>query len=384
MKYNLTCNISNFSGNTRSLSEGDLVGLTDGVTSSGPSFLLTGEEAILVCDLNDRYNLDSFKYFYSGDGDITMSVSESQDVWLSVTHSAVSGGVQSSLDGYSPRWLKVSHNVTTGSGNMYEVEVYNDDANILFGPTGNFSNYGMDASGSVFSSVAIYNPTTSTRDMNVFVGDGVDTEADNYLQVSLTSSGVFYPKRAYGLYLPRDFSWDSGNHDGTINNSSYLTLSGTATSGTYYSPVFYTEAYPSSRVFWEYSLADGGYVDYRNTLDSEPCVGFRRYNYAPTGAWTNGFMPDDNDPIWSTSSGSLSFVPVTNNSILDIRNNYYVQFVLSISGTLPSPPYLSKLGIEGAFIVEDVLPGSFKDIYVSSVSGTVGDKTANLICWYRE
>lgn len=384
MKYSLTCNISNFAGSTRSLTEGDLNGLTDGAVSSGSLFLLSGEEAVVVCDLNDRYNLDSFKYFYSGDGDITMSVSESQDVWSSVSYSAISGGVQSSLDGYSPRWLKVSHDVTTGSGNMYEVEVYNDDANILFGPVGNFPSYGMDASGGVPSAVAVYNTTTSVRDMNVFVGEGVDTEADNYIQAGFTSSGTFYPKREYGLYLPRDFSWDSGSHTGTINNSSYLTLSGVTTSGTYYSPVFYTGAYPNGRVFWEYSLADGGYVDYRNTLDSESCVGFRRYNYAPTGAWTDGSMPDDNDPIWSTSSGSLVFNSVTNNSILDIRNNYYVQFVLSISGTQPSPPFVSKLGIEGALILEDVPSEGFKDIYVSSVSGTVGDKTTNLICWYRE
>ena len=384
MKYSLSCNISNASGNTKSLSEGELGGLTDGATSSGTLFLLSGEEAILVCDLNDRYNLDSFKYFYSGDGDIAMSVSESQDVWSSITYSAISGGVQSSLDGYSPRWLQINHNVTTGSGNMYEVEIYNDDANILFGPTGNFSNYGMDASGFIYTPVAVYNPTTSVRDINVFVGEGVDTEADNYLQASLTSSGTFYPKREYGLYLPRDFSWDSGSHDGTINNFGYLTVSGTTTSGTYYSPVFYTAAYPNSRVFWEYSLADGGYVDYRSTLDSESCIGFRRYNYAPTGEWTDGSMPDDNDPIWSTSSGSLPFVPVTNNSILDIRNNYFVQFVLSISGTQPSPPHISKLGIEGALTIESVPSEGFKDIYVSSVSGTVGDKTANLICWYRE
>ncbi len=384
MKYNLTCNVSNFLGNTRSLTEEELSSLTDGVVSSGTLFLLSGEEAIMTCDLNDRYNLDSFKYFYSGDGDITMSVSESQDVWSSVAYSIISGGVQSSLDGYSPRWLKVSHNVTTGSGDLYEIEVYNDDANILFGPTGNFSTYGMDASGETSVPISVYNPTDSVRDMNVFVGEGVETEADNFIQAGFTSGGTFYPKREYGLYLPRDFSWDSGSHTGTINNSGYLTLSGASTSGTYYSPVFYIGAYPNSRVFWEYSLADGGYVDYRNTLDSESCVGFRRYNYSPTGAWIDGSMPDDDDPIWSTLSGSLDFTSVTNNSILDIRNNYYVQFVLSVSGTQPSPPYLSKLGVEGSLTLENVPSGGFKDIYVSSVSGTVGDKTANLICWYRE
>lgn len=384
MKYSLTCNTSNSSGAVRTLTEDELSGLIDGVTTSGSLFLLSGEEATVVCDLNDRYNISYFKYYYSGDGDISMSVSESQDVWSSVTHSAISGGVQAELTNYSPRWLKVNHNVTTGSGNMYELQVYNNDSNILFGPEGLYSVYGMDSSGSSYDEVSVYNPTNVVRDINVFVGEGVDTVADNLISVGLTSSGTFYSKREFGLYLPRDFSWDSGNHAGTINSGGYLTLSGTVTSGTYYSPVFSVSGYPNSRVFWDYSLGDGGYIDYRDVLDGAPCIGMRKYNYAPTGSWANGGFPDDDDPIWSTSSGSLSFVPVTNNSILDLRNNFYVQFLLSISGTHPSPPHLSKLGIEGALSVSDIAPQSYVDVYVSSVSGTVGDKTANLICWYRE
>ena len=100
--------------------------------------------------------------------------------------------------------------------------------------------------------------------------------------------------------------------------------------------------------------------------------------------WVNGSLPEDNDPIWSTSSGSLQFSVYTNNTILDFSSGYYVQFVLNISGTHPNPPYLTRLGVEGALIVDSVPSNGFKDIYVASVSGTVGDKTANLICWHRE
>ena len=251
MKYSLSCRVSNSSGVTKNLNEEEMSSLTNGDTSYGDLFLLSGEKASIICDLNSRYSLSSFKYYYSGDGEVSMSVAESLETWNTVPHSSIVGGIQSPLSGYSPRWLKVSHEVTTGSGNMYEVVVYNDDSAILFGPSGSFSSYSLDASGTQSDSVAIFNSTASIRDINVFVGEGVETEADNLMSVGITSSGIFYSKREYGLHLPRNFSWDSGRHINTIDSSGHLTLSGTSTSGTYYSPVFNADVYKNSRVFWD-------------------------------------------------------------------------------------------------------------------------------------
>lgn len=385
MKYNLSCNISNFSGAEKILSEDELSSLVDGEVYGSSLPITSGETATILCDLNNRYNLSYLNYYYSGDGEIDISVAESEGVWSSVNLTTISGGLlRSNFTDYSPRWLKIVHSVTAGSGNMCEVEVYNSDSNMLFGPDGTYSAYGMDSSGVGIDPVAVYNSTDSTKDFKVFVGEGIDTEADNLLSVGLSTSGTFYSKREYGLNLPTDFVWDSGKHEGTVSSPDYLTLSGTSTSGTYYSPVFNSQAYPDSRVFFDYILEGDGYVDFRGLNDSSSTVGLRRHNHAPTGGWSDGLLPDEDDLVWSTSSGSLSFYPVKNNTIVDLSTNYFVQFCISISGSLPSTPYVKKMGIESALSVGSVRPNSYVNVYVSSISGTVGNKTANLICWYRE
>jgi len=342
MKYKLTSNIFNESGVITELSESQLELLTDGFIASSGIPLTSSDEIEIVCDLFNRYSLDTCKYYYSGDGDITIEVAESDGLWYSLSTVVGSGFVEASIDGYIPRWVRITHDVTS-SADVYEVEIYNSDSNILFGHIGQFDSYGMDASGNTIQAVQVFNSTAHPRNIRIFIENDHDIIEDESLSVGLSSSGTFYNKHERGLCFPDDFDWDNGVHSETIATvSGHLTISGVSTSGTYYSPVFDTSGYDDCRFFWEQDYNIGSEVDYISSVDSENCFGVRRYHLSPSGIWSNGTMPSESDSVWSLSTGSLEFEATTNNTILEFRDRTFIQFAVTLSGV--DAPHIYKAG----------------------------------------
>jgi hypothetical protein len=382
MKYKLTSNITNTVGASTQLSERELESLTNGITDSGIITLSSGDEIIIVCDLLNRYNLNNIKYYYSGSGSVNIEVAESYGVWSSVSISTMTGGIKAGFGSYNPRWIKITHSVTT-SASVYEVEVYNDDVNILFGYSGQFDSYGVDASGVVVQAIQVYNPTTVERDINIFMDNSDSVVADELLTISTSSSGVFYTRYEKGINIPREIPWDNGQHTNTETTvSGHLTLSGTAVSGTYFSPVFDNSSYINNRFFWEHYTPSGSKIDYQQSVDSESCFGVRHFNIPPSGIWNSGELSDESDHYWSISTGVLEFDSVPNNTILELRDHNYIQFTVTLTGTLS--PYIYKAGIESAVTLSGVGPGSYKNVYAVLSSGTTSNQQTNLICWYKE
>jgi len=382
MQFKLQANITNTSGAVFELSQEQLQSLTDGVTTSGTISLSSGQTIILTADLLNRYDVDKISYYYSGSGALSIEVAESQDLWYTLTSNSFSGGAQAYPEIYDPRWVRITQEVDS-SVDLYELEIYNQDGNILFGFSGNFSSYGLDASGTTVQKVDIYNPTSSSRNINLFIDDSESTDADELLLIGLSDSGPFYGKFERGLDFPTDYDWDNGYHIGTETTvSGHLTLSGVETSGTYYSPVFSISGYEDPRFFWEYNRPDSPFIDFPESTDSESCFGVRRFNIAPSGTWVDGYLAEGTDYYWAVPSGVLVFRPVPNLSILELRAWDYMQFCVTISGT--PKPYIYKAGIETPLTVSGVQPNSYKSVYLTSSSGTTSGKQANLICWYRE
>lgn len=384
MKYNMTGVIMNGGGGTRELVPEELESLVDGDTSSGIITLSSGNIINIVCDLGNRYSLHSIKYYYSGSGSITIAVSDSSNVWYNLETSTFSGGIQADTGVVLPNKVSITHSVLSGTSSVYEVEIHTNDSNILFGNYGTTESYGMDTSGEKVDVVRVYNNSNEGRDFYVFIDD-TGSEADDVIRIGLTSSGSFCGIRQYGLFFPNDFSWDNGLHVGTWTDlSGYLSLSGSVTSGTYYSPVFNSSGHNNFRFFWDGYEPAGARIDYFGTEDGDRCLGVRSYQNPPTGAWVNGQLPEQEDPLWSTPSGSLSFYPAVNNSILRLPNNSYIQFVVTITGSISNKPQIIMAGIETPLVVPSVPAMGASEFYITAVSGTSSGKSTNLICWYRE
>jgi hypothetical protein len=62
----------------------------------------------------------------------------------------------------------------------------------------------------------------------------------------------------------------------------------------------------------------------------------------------------------------------------------YIQFALTITGSIYDKPVVYKAGIEDAFIIPSVPGNGSSSFYVSTISGTSSGKSANLLCWCRE
>lgn len=382
MQYKLISNITNSSGGTVELTESQLSELTNGSVDTGGVTLSGGDEIILLCELYNRYNLDSCRYYRSGSDNVQVEVADSDGVWYTLSTSVSSDYVEVDLTTYNPRWVRITHNVST-SYNVYEVEIYSAGSNILFGSSGEADSYGMDRTGNTIQAVQVFNNTDSVRNIHVFIEDDSSTVGDDLLSIGLTSSGTFYSKHEFGLNFPNDFDWNNGVHSGTIVTSSgHLTLSGVSTSGIYYSPVFDTTGYEDCRFFWEQDNNSGSKVDFISSIDSEECFGVRQYNIPPSGGWSSGTMPSELDPEWSISIGSILFEPLPNNTILELRNNKYVQFVVTLSGVVS--PHIYKAGVECPVTISGVYPGSYKDVYLQLSGESIVDQQLGLLCWYKE
>jgi len=380
MKYSLTANIINTAGASKVLTSEELVELTDGIVDSGGAGLLPGETLTVTCDLFNRYSLDTIKYYHDG-GDVVVYLSEIEGVWEAASTSSESWGTAASTGTMSPRWIKVQHSYSGAGSVGYEIAIFNNDTNLLFGGSGLFSSYGFDASGITIQPVQVYNNSLTTRNINVFIDDSVNTDADEFILVGIDTGGPFYQKYERGINFPGTIDWDLGQHNNTITTvSGHLTLSGSETVGTYYSPVLDIGPYENSRIFWERDVGAGDVLWGGN--NSEPCFGLRSFNIPPSGIWYSGQFPSDLDIYWSVLSGQLNFNPVPNNTIMGLRGHNYVQLAVTLSGS--DSPFIYKAGIETALTVSGVAPKSYKEVFLTSVSGTTSGKQTSLICWYKE
>lgn len=381
MKFKLSAVVKKFIGAEKELTDIELSSLTDGDYSSTVVTVSSGESLVLSCDLFNRHDLHRLEYYHSSGGSVDVYVSETEGVWeQSVTVSEDWGTLVYFSNLYKPRWIKIYHRVSSGSVYPKEIDFYNSDGHLLFGPHGSYASYGYDSSGNTVQKVSVYNNTSSVKDVCVFIDDnGVYSEG--VLQLGLSSSGSFYPKRFLGLSIPSDFSWDSGKHDGTETNiNGHLTVSGASVSGTYYSPVISVSSYENYRFFWE-GVYDGPFsINYLESIDNVNGFGLRKYNHPPSGGWVSGELADESDYYWSTVSGVLEFGPVLNDTIVTLDTKDYVQFITTITGSAT----IYTAGFEAPLIVENVPSNSFSDFYLSSISGTVYGDSVNLIAWHKE
>jgi hypothetical protein len=382
MKYNLTGNITNSGDEVTFLDAESLGKLTDGERHLQSVDLSPGDTAELIVDLGNRFDLDRIDYYYIGSSSISISVAESFDVWHALSLSTIVSGTTASIENYNPRWVRVTHQSPGSSSSIFEVEVYNNDSNILFGHYGDFSIYSMDYTGSVVQEISLYNPTNQEKDIKVFIEDDNSSVADEAVGISISQFGPFTYKRDKGVSLPSSFSWTSGSLDNLTVSGTFLCLDPPNISGSYYSPVFYTGLYDNIRFYWSASVPEGGKIDFLSSVDSEESFGVRRSNIPPSNPWSDGQLAE-HDSLWSTSSGSLLFEPVPNNSILELRDRDYLQFTVTITGSYLFSPCLLSAGVEDALVVSGVPSQSYKDFYVLVSSGT-DTQTAGLICWYEE
>lgn len=382
MRYSLVGNITNGVGAPTPLTSSQLELLANGNTGPSGVSLSGGSSVNLVLDLGNRFNIDHVLYYFSGDGDVSFYAAESYNDWAHVSSENFSGGLKITPTNISPRWIKIQH-TNISSAELYELQVYNNDDNILFGSKGTYTSYGIDTDGYTVQSVYLYNSASEEKDIHVFIDDSGDTDADELLGLSANHTGPFVSKYGAGLFFPDTFSFDGGKHDGTSTTTSgHLTLSGSETGGTYYSPVLYIGGYKNTRFVWDYFTPSGSRVDYFGSVDSGQCFGVRVHNTAPSGSWVNGSLAEDYDSLWSVSAGSLDFDLVPNGTVVELRDNFdYAQFVVTLSGS--DNPYVYKAGFEMPVTISGIAHESSAPLYCLVSSGTVSGKSADLICWCR-
>ena len=382
MQFNLDAVITNVSGTTTVLSKEQLESFIDGTTSSGVINLSSGDEISVVCDLYNRYNVDTVKYYYGGSGTVNIFFAESFGVWEDVGLENFSGGEKTVTTQLYPRWVKITHSTETSSS-IYEIEIINEDSNILFGDKGTFLSYGLDSTGETVQPVQVFNNTSTEHDFYVLIDSDESETIDEYITVGTSSSGVFYSLHENGKYFPDYLDWNEGVHDGTYTTvSGHLTISGVLTEGTYFSPVFYVGDYENMRFFWECSDHQDSSLDYTTSIDSTECFGVRQYHLPPEDPWVDGELASVLDEHWSVVTGDLVFEPIANNSIFELRNRDYVQFSVTLSGSVH--PFIYKAGVEQPVVVSGISCNSYKNVYIKLKSSCTSGRQANLICWYKE
>ena len=204
MKFKLTSNITNTEGAISELSKEQLVSLTNGITTSGNIVLNEDESLYISVEMYNRYNVDSIKYYYEGADYPTIYVSETDGLWYALTSVDISGGVQVNPDNYKPKNVKIVHSVSSNT-DVYELEIYNNDSNVLFGLYGTEDSVGIDSSAVSVQNTKIYNSTPTNKDISVFIGDGSSLD-EGLVSVGLTAAGPFYTQRQLGINLPGTFS----------------------------------------------------------------------------------------------------------------------------------------------------------------------------------
>jgi hypothetical protein len=336
----------------KQLTESQLALFVDeNVTSSG--IMITAPERLsLICDLYARYNLYNLKYYRSSASSETIEFFGRQgigDVWTSIPYTAVGQVITAPLDGTSSKYrqLKVLHQVNAGTANAYELELYSNDVQIGFGEDGSVSELSLDFGTSTLS--AHYLPVLNRNDVSHQFYCFLDpNEArSNLVSVSTGISGTYYGLYSDSISLPSNYSFSSGVFQTTqVSSNQVVLVSGT--SGLYYSPVIDITSAFGKRFFWEVTTSGSNEIDLQSSIDSLPTVGIRLSHKVPSDVgWSSGTV--SNDSLWSVVSGTIPFVPYTNNQIPEPETGRYVQFQVQLSSQANGQtPRLTRIGIESA------------------------------------
>ena len=223
------------------LSESSLSLLQDGNISSAGVPVGAGQKISVVASLQNRLDIDEVRYYYNNVGQVTIESSQDNSIWLSNNTTNFSGfvsasGVSSLL---SSKYVRITHQVTTGSGNGYEVVVVNKDTSHGYWFDGSLDRLGVDANEEAeISEAQVYNKSGLPRNFYALLDSISGPDLGNSVGVSTTSGGPFVFKRQSGIALPRDFSFSSGAVSGTLVSGSYLVLDLPTLYGTFHSPVF--------------------------------------------------------------------------------------------------------------------------------------------------
>lgn len=386
MKVNLArfCRIYEDTGSTVNLTEDELAALADGNTTTPAFDVSFGAKFNGICRLPGRVNLDSIKYYCTMPSSDTIKFYGSQsgaNAWEALPTTVTSYGVTVSLSGSINKYeyIKINHHTVFVSSDVYELEIYSSDELLSYGELGNFSSYTVDYGTDTLSVLPIflYNPDSVERQVYSLLD--ADDPDSLLLGLSESPSGPFYALHEKSYSIPDNFPWSSGSFSNVTETSNKLRLT-TGTTGTYYTPVIDISSLDGIRLFWRATLSGTNEID-TTSKDSLPTVYLRRSNIAPTNPWVSGQL--STDALWSVASGTLSFVPYANNTIMSKPYAQYAQFKVEFSSpSSGQSPELLEIGFEEAASV--LCPtNSGTNVYVKTLdNGYVPNQSTGLITWH--
>lgn len=376
---------------TVTLSEEQLQKLQDGYIDSNGVSVSTGTTISFICELYNRYQISSIKYYFSGAGSITIQTSQNKDVWDTHTTSSQVGYIEA-VDFSSfidwPKYVRVIHSATEAS-QAFEIQVINKDEEHGYWIDGSLDELDVDSSaGSEPSEVQIFNTSRTTRDFYCFLDIGTSANDAADISLSLEESGTYYGRYEKGLKLSRDYAWTNGVLSGVVVSGTSLRLDPASGTGYYYSPVLDVNGLDPLRIFWEHEDSANTNIDFDDQNDSESTIKYRLYDKAPEAPWSAGQSPNTTDPVWGSLSGTLEYSYVPNNTILPVNAGQYryAQVVVKFnSDIIGDTSILSSLGVEEALKVSGVESNSYKSIYAKTdiSSYSVGDYV-NVLTFFIE
>jgi hypothetical protein len=273
------------------------------------------------------------------------------------------------------------------------IRVINDDSYVNFGEDGAIESYSLPESfvgvTSSAQEIFIKNDGPQIANANVLISY-TGAISDSYIKISNSLSGSYYGIRENSIKQPRDIPWENGYFYNTQVVDNRVTISGSTGPYYYISPVIdttLTSVFSSPRVFWVSDEPGLSSIDFDDVISSQKSIMIRQSASPPSGSWSSGLLPDDNDLLWSTISGTLAYSTVPNYSI-DSANYRYVQlkvnfvpdlkrglilgtnlsggFIFSESNVGDDIPYLNELGLETPIRVFGIYPGQTGSIFIKS------------------
>jgi len=374
------------------LTEHQLSTLQDGNTTSSGAPIDSPSTVSVIAELQNRYEISEIRYWNSGVGSVTIESSQNADVWDSLTSSYVSGYtlVSGSLDSfqYWPKNIRVTHQVTTGSGEGYELQIKNKGSEQGYWFDGEQEALPVDSSIEAEpSEIPVFNKTSSPKNIYCFIDTQDTSSSYSTLRLATSSGGPYYSVHETGVRFPRDYTFVSGQFSGTTTSGSNIILATYSGTGYYYSPVLDLDVLGPVRLYWEYYDESGTSIDWNDTqTDSQSTAGVRLHHEPPSGGWVSGGSPDTTDSVWGTLSGTLEYAAVPNDSILEISvgQGRYFQTAFKLASTVSgSSPRIQSFGVEEALVLSGV--SSYTSLFAKTevMSYVVGDHS-NVITFYYE
>lgn len=376
-------------GPYKALTEGDLQLLVDGVTS-GTSIAVAAESLAVTCVFGARYSLSELVYYRDAATTETVTFFGKQGdqgyTWEEILDTQVSSD-KITIDftqviGHFEQ-IKIVHTVTTGTSQVYEVELWADGTQVLFGSLGQETVFSVDAGTDTLlpEPIKVYNPASVLADFYCVVDHNTSNPEGTTL--GLGPSGPFYGVYSTGISVPSQFSWASGVLSNVTESAGTLTLT-SGTYGYYITPVIDLDTVEGRRLFWQATVTGTASIDDLSRDDSVPTIGVRFSDSPPTDVgWVSGELSIDS--IWSVVSGTLPFVPYDNDHILRTSYLRYFQAKVDLLAvTDGDTPILEKVGVEQGHKLT-IGPQAYQSIYAqSNYSNHVVGRTSGVLVWSPE